>query len=117
MNTLNSTEAKNMNLASPNQQKRGYILRPACEKMEARISALFRIYLREEFPDSEDSDLIKWRWTDGPEYCFKDAPREQPGNPGQASIERVYHAIKQKETGEGPLASIIPIRWRLTSFE
>jgi hypothetical protein len=112
---MNTTEAKSINYAAPNQQKLGYILRPACEKYEARITALFRNYLREEFPETEDSDLIKWRWTDGPEYCFKDVPRDIPGHPGQAAIERVHLAIRQNKTREGPLASILPIRWRLTS--
>jgi hypothetical protein len=112
---MNSYQAQSINYASPNQQKRGYILRPQTEKEEARKTALFRNYLREEFPLMEDSELAKWRWTDAPEYCFKDVPHETPGYPGQEAIARVHAAIRQHGEGQGPLASILPIRWRLTS--
>ena len=85
------------------------------QTLDQKITALFRLYLREELPSLEDSDLARWRWRDGPQMDFKPLQHDDPVVFGSMAAGRVYHAIALAEFREGPLATCLPIRWRLAS--
>jgi hypothetical protein len=85
-------------------------------KTEAKQTDLFRRLLREESPAIEDVELMQWRWSKGgPLFKLQTIPHDHPGVIWQNAAEKMRHWIREGRLGNGPLACVLPIRWRQAS--